>query len=196
VDSLLRYFREEQDVRYLWVDAVCLNQMDNGEKSVQVGLMGDIYRQARRVLICLGEATRDEDIPAYFAFLKQSAGMKSIDVSLESLLWLSREVLKSDDWLQPIQKILSWPWFLRRWVVQEVALGHDSIIHCGPYRMSWHWFSDGLLKIRPLFKKQYHSIDQNPPNALDAVSHLRSHSYDMLKLLMDFRASSCSDPHD
>jgi hypothetical protein len=65
VNSLLRHFREKKDVRHLWVDAIYLNQADNGEKSIQERLMGDIYRQARRVHIWLGEATTGCDIPAY-----------------------------------------------------------------------------------------------------------------------------------
>jgi hypothetical protein len=196
VDLLLRQVRKQRYVRYLWVDAICLNQADKVEKYVQGGLMGDIYRQARRVLIWLGKATTDENIPAYFAFLKRSAGMKNIQVSSGSVLWLSKEVLKSDDWLQLTQQILSRPWFLRRWVLQEVALGHDSIVYCGRHKMSWHWFAHGLLKIKLIFKLQNHSIDDIPSKAYDVVSHLHSHSNDLLKLLMEFRSSSCSNPRD
>jgi hypothetical protein len=59
VDSLLRYLRRISLARYLWIDAICLNQADSNEKSVQVMLMGNIYRQARKVRIWLGEANED-----------------------------------------------------------------------------------------------------------------------------------------
>ena len=37
--------------RLLWADAICINQTDTRERSSQVALMGDIYRQ----VICMGE---------------------------------------------------------------------------------------------------------------------------------------------
>ena len=40
--------------RYLWVDAVCINQSDEAEKSSQVAQMGDIYRNASKVIVWLG----------------------------------------------------------------------------------------------------------------------------------------------
>ncbi|KAF2832751.1 hypothetical protein CC86DRAFT_280043, partial [Ophiobolus disseminans] len=37
-----------------WVDAICIDQSDEKEKSLQVALMGEIYRRAERVCVCLG----------------------------------------------------------------------------------------------------------------------------------------------
>ena len=54
VDSMLRHFREVYSVQYYWVDAVCLNQADGVEKGAQIPLMGDVYRQAKKVRIWLG----------------------------------------------------------------------------------------------------------------------------------------------
>lgn len=47
--------------RVLWIDAVCINQGDDTEKSWQVGLMKDIYQQASQVLAWLGPAYDDSD---------------------------------------------------------------------------------------------------------------------------------------
>ncbi|KAK5626742.1 hypothetical protein RRF57_002457 [Xylaria bambusicola] len=58
----LRRLREQigrtggnDDSRTLWVDAVCIDQEDADEKRHQVQLMGDIYSQASRGLLWLGE---------------------------------------------------------------------------------------------------------------------------------------------
>src|ERR1700712_2257370 len=50
--SALRSARDHvlDDGGILWVDAICINQNDLDEKSHQVQLMGDIYRQASIVL--------------------------------------------------------------------------------------------------------------------------------------------------
>ncbi|KAM0175690.1 hypothetical protein ACHAPF_005285 [Botrytis cinerea] len=45
--------------RYLWVDAVCINQEDFDERNAQVALMSQIYAQADEVVVWLGKAGRD-----------------------------------------------------------------------------------------------------------------------------------------
>ncbi|KAH8727341.1 heterokaryon incompatibility protein-domain-containing protein, partial [Phaeosphaeriaceae sp. PMI808] len=42
-------------VLVLWADALCINQDDLEERTHQVSLMGDIYRQAECVVAWLGE---------------------------------------------------------------------------------------------------------------------------------------------
>lgn len=45
----------------IWVDALCVNQADITEKSVQVPLMGEIYTWAEKVYIWLGEGSEESD---------------------------------------------------------------------------------------------------------------------------------------
>jgi hypothetical protein len=42
----LRCLRRETETLVIWVDALCINQQDVGERNAQVQLMGDIYRGA------------------------------------------------------------------------------------------------------------------------------------------------------
>ena len=44
----LRYMRHHEDHLQVWADAICINQSDRAEKSIQVYIMGDIYAQGRR----------------------------------------------------------------------------------------------------------------------------------------------------
>lgn len=53
-ESALRHLRLKKKKRTLWIDALCINQSSNTERSRQVPLMGDIYESASRVLIWLG----------------------------------------------------------------------------------------------------------------------------------------------
>lgn len=41
----------------LWIDAICINQKDDGEKAVQVQLMLEVYANAEHVNIWLGQGT-------------------------------------------------------------------------------------------------------------------------------------------
>ncbi|EON67642.1 hypothetical protein W97_06785 [Coniosporium apollinis CBS 100218] len=53
----LRQFRDESKEYPLWVDAICIDQLNQDEKCKQVSLMGDVYRQSRETQVWLGEET-------------------------------------------------------------------------------------------------------------------------------------------
>ena len=44
-------------LRWLWIDAICIDQTSNSEKSHQVTMMRTIYKAADRVYVWLGEGT-------------------------------------------------------------------------------------------------------------------------------------------
>lgn len=51
----LKTFRDDHAVsKYLWIDAICINQADLAERGHQVSIMGPIFRQALGVHIWLG----------------------------------------------------------------------------------------------------------------------------------------------
>ncbi|KAK6073975.1 hypothetical protein SCUP515_06640 [Seiridium cupressi] len=56
LDGALRQIRKS--IRRVWADAVCINQYDNAEKSSQIPLMADVFRDAARVLVWLGKENR------------------------------------------------------------------------------------------------------------------------------------------
>jgi hypothetical protein len=55
LEAALQRFRDERNVRYLWADAISINQNRKEERNEQVSRMREIYRQCSRVLIWLGE---------------------------------------------------------------------------------------------------------------------------------------------
>lgn len=55
----LQELRSQTQSTYLWIDAVCINQDNNEEKTAQVLHMHEIYMQAERVCIWLGEGTKN-----------------------------------------------------------------------------------------------------------------------------------------
>lgn len=54
----LPYLRHQEKPRVLWIDAICVNQQDLGERSSQVKRMPDIYSKATRV-VWLGLESKD-----------------------------------------------------------------------------------------------------------------------------------------
>jgi PhoPQ-activated pathogenicity-related protein len=70
----LRRIRLCKDPVRIWIDAVCINQNDDPEKSVQVAMMADIYAGAHIVHVWLGEG---EDAAEDSCFWKCSKKWKS-----------------------------------------------------------------------------------------------------------------------
>lgn len=71
LDSALRHLRRPDEMRILWIDAVCINQADVAERNAQVAMMQDIYRGAKMVVAWLGPASATSD--RAFSFLKEMA---------------------------------------------------------------------------------------------------------------------------
>ena len=110
----------------LWIDALCIYQMDSVEKTEQVKLMGRIYSSAKEVLVAL-----DEQAP----FVSQPEGTNHARVraAIEGLAdkshlsdvecFLPPGSNKEDGSLSNLfQRLLESPWFSRTWTVQEVCL--------------------------------------------------------------------------
>jgi hypothetical protein len=52
----LRQLRDKWGSVRLWVDAICINQKDNDERTSQVGMMRKIYERSTEAIIWLGES--------------------------------------------------------------------------------------------------------------------------------------------
>lgn len=57
LNNALRHLRRRNEKRVLWVDAICINQDDLGEKSYQIPFMGEIYSRTTNCLAWLGLET-------------------------------------------------------------------------------------------------------------------------------------------
>ena len=56
------YTRSHNQPFHFWIDAICINQGNNTEKSFQVGLMREIYEWADHVFVWLGPADKSSDV--------------------------------------------------------------------------------------------------------------------------------------
>ena len=75
-DALQQIHSSKLVHRYLWIDAICINQDSGDEKTAQVQLMRQIYEQAEKVLVWLGKPQNEED--NRLAFRKMDYFAKSL----------------------------------------------------------------------------------------------------------------------
>lgn len=60
--TALRTLRLRDSPLLLWADALCINQDDTSERTLQVGLMAEIYRNSKETVIWLGNPAANEDV--------------------------------------------------------------------------------------------------------------------------------------
>ena len=67
--NALGRIRNPSESKTVWVDALCLNQADVGEKNVHVPIMGHVYSQATNTVIFIGEASHHEAAAAEYGIM-------------------------------------------------------------------------------------------------------------------------------
>ncbi|KAK4445222.1 heterokaryon incompatibility protein-domain-containing protein [Podospora aff. communis PSN243] len=134
--AALQHLRKETEPRTLWIDAICINQADDWEKTYQVRLMRNIYFAASRVLVWLGES--DSDMDEAIDDLVKNNGMTSAHLPSR------RET--GDALREGMRKIVMSPWWSRIWVVQEViAAKADPLVMIGHKTMEFEVLRKGVM---------------------------------------------------
>ncbi|KAK4889769.1 hypothetical protein LTR27_011481 [Elasticomyces elasticus] len=135
--AALRRVRLADASRYLWADAICINQEHTAEKSHHVGFMDRVYAKAENVLVCMGndEGGGADDVVALLdEHLDRVKPYKSI---MEMpVLTKDDHVLKDRRWTS-VGVLTRNPWFGRAWVIQEVGKACNPIVFYGKVEFSY-----------------------------------------------------------
>jgi hypothetical protein len=121
--ALVSLTKHKQLTRFVWIDAICVNQADRAERDSQVALMKNIYSGAKNVRIYLGESNSMTD-----SLIKMAIAVDD-DTSIRS--WMQSGVLQT----KHLRHIFSFSWWTRVWVLQEATLASFPVVHCGPSRI-------------------------------------------------------------
>lgn len=117
-------FEERWRTRVLWIDAVCINQQDVGERNHQVTQMGMIYTMAERVVVWLGPSNAEASLAMKWLGKVHNEGVENIDT----------------EGLKAIKSLCFRDYWSRLWIIQEVILAPEIWIQCGfqaSLRSSW-----------------------------------------------------------
>jgi hypothetical protein len=137
-------------IKHIWINCLCINQHDTGERSSQVALIREIYSRSIKTLIWLGpddissrDAWRLVD-QIYDVFRSQHADGKAFsDIPVTIYSDISHSAFGLPEWNHSLwahmRQLMEMRWFSRIWVVQEVVLSpQDPIILHGQELYPWH----------------------------------------------------------
>ena len=101
--NALQRLCHKDKVRRLWVDAICINQHNHFERSVQVQNMLIMHQKARRVLVWLGEHDN------YSRAIIYCLALQTVEYSIENIQESSC-VRHIKPFFSGLRDLLSRPW--------------------------------------------------------------------------------------
>ena len=224
LEAALRRLRALDHDRVLWIDAICVNQIDLPERNSQVHLMRDVYSKCTRCIIWLGE--EDDTTAEGLKFLEFAATdshlrewprfneMIGVNESQTAIAQSVQGILKKDpQCFEPFIRLMMRPWWYRMWTIQEFVLPKWLLIVCGGFIIEW----DIIVRAQEMLLTHYdsccshhykvlsgHSVDFAVFWTNTIVLQLFRREwlkdglmkYDLLNFLRCFRGRSTSDPRD
>ena len=145
--ALKRLRLPDQD-RYLWVDAICINQSDIPERNHQVKQMHWMYELAEHVVIWLGEHSEDSRLAIHQLEMISNLDPEDCVSQLRGMAGFDRHLPMGPRFGKPVDSFFLRPWWSRVWVMQEVVWASKIIVMCGDQEISW----DMLLRAHLVMK--------------------------------------------
>jgi hypothetical protein len=171
----LRYLRDKEKPRVLWVDALCINQEDMEERSAQILFMEKIYATVCRVIVWLGTIQDDQDMDL-IAIAGQHGDISSETEAAAANLIFERQ------------------WWYRSWTIQEFIHSKERIFVCGSIIMSWEVIRsllDTILGAMPNDLSHRHGQLAGFLRCMDDPD-----SRTLKLLMLDFGHCEATDPRD
>lgn len=126
----LQRIRCENTTRVVWIDAICINQLDQVERGQQVRMMRSIYHNAATVLVWLGHL-HSEYAERCFSTLRNFGNLSKVE----------------QDW-EPVRRFYQLEYFKRIWVLQEVAQAPSAHLIWGDSEIAWNVVRLATFRIR------------------------------------------------
>lgn len=165
--SALRHVRnfkstsgDGQSVR-LWVDAICINQEDRKERSMQIRIMRHIYSKAQEVISCIRDPFFGKIHPVHF-----SAEFVA-DLIRRRFVSNTESIKNKEGAWAALDRFFSLPYWMRVWVIQEIAVAPSVTILYGNIPILWDdvaatlalWKSNPVLLHRPGYSNALHLVE-------------------------------------
>lgn len=155
----LVHLRQRDEDRFLWVDALCINQYDLEEKAKQIRKLHTLFKRARRVVVWLGQ----EALYTQLAMTWMHSFSMQYETRYGSVDGATRLARLCDlhALFEGLTELLKRPWIRRIWILQEVYSAQSVVVQCGPSEIPWNVF-ESLSHCRAWVKKRLGSIAPFP----------------------------------
>jgi hypothetical protein len=189
VDTMLRYLRLPKKKRVVWIDALCINQNDFKEKEAQVNFMGEIYRQAKGIVVWLGPPINaHDDVLQFFQNLVRYGQEDSEDSAERTATW------------DKLRIFLGRSWFTRRWTIQEAVLAKQAVMLCGKHMINFMVFAKHaclLAQHQPYAKVRLAGVIRKLRMMYELRTAIVHHAeIDPLSMFVDFSTAECTNERD
>ena len=164
--AALKRLRLPHQDRYLWVDAICINQSDIPERNHQVTQMHWMYQVAERVIVWLGEHSEDSCLAIHQLEMISNMNPEDCLSQLRGMAAFDRHLPMGPRFGKPIDSFFMRPWWSRVWVMQEVVWASKIIVVCGDQELSW----DMLLRAHLVMRSAEKSLRTHYAGDLMSVS--------------------------
>ncbi|KAI0443054.1 heterokaryon incompatibility protein-domain-containing protein [Xylaria telfairii] len=204
LDVALRHLRYTDRPRFLWVDAICIDQQNNVEKGPQVAMMCEIYRLASRVVVWLGPEENHSD--RAMSCLEHMGSQVDYGLTLSPLPGADKSMsdiavpipLEAAD-LSHLYHLICRPWFERLWVRQEIMLASKgAVVLCGSSVVPWSLFRRGCacVYLKPIKSFKYNKQFALRLRLLRSLILYRPNGFPLNEMRLDFGDLKCEDPRD
>lgn len=152
-ESISKTEYDDPSSRWLFVDAICINQSNAQEKGTQVRLMSKIYGRASEVIVYLPvEEVYHEPMASELNAFHEADEQMGVNRNIFTLFtaegifepqygsfkdrWGPRRKRKVPEDRNPM-RLLRDEYWSRLWIVQEVLMAKEARIHFGQYSFPW-----------------------------------------------------------
>lgn len=186
--AALQAIRKPDEPLVLWIDALCINQLDLLERNHQVSQMGSIYTNAKLIYAWLGPEADDSD--SIFEYLQHFSGISVRDRNGHQncpIKSLPEEALRA---------LCHREYWHRMWIKQEIVLAKEIRIYCGSRSLDWDTISTWAgMAVLSTINSEWKDESLNRL-ALHRTDLENGEVMPLQTLLLDYHMSRCKDVRD
>jgi hypothetical protein len=173
--------------RWLWIDALSIDQSDPWEKLEQIKIISEVFKSAEETFSWLGPAYGNSD-----------RAMRTLGtLSFKSPCWKKSRSLWAPPTGPAVLELCERAYWQRLWVLQELRASTKPTLMCGTMRISFECLKSFLLNDNSdeRVQEKAKTLKQSPGTKMVSLS-LEFRSRSLRSMLYATRHLRCTDPRD